>query len=409
MNPTCLPLTLLFLLAEPDAGSAASVPAPISNDTYVMTLAGTPVGTVRLTLTGRAGGGFEFEYESQTFVKRVTAVVRNHAQARLQLSDKKVVEHVAAESREGAALVRTVSGATREGVLRLTVAKGRSLLPGEAKQALPVSLAFAELGNVQKCVPALDETSGEVGTVCGMRAGDEAKGTLLGQPFVARLSGRRLEKLELPEQHAAFLRTDKPPTSFDPPDLMAGGIVGDGLRGLEESDAVRITIKAGKPLDLPASGNQAVSRLADGVVVGWTRVPILDEAPWKAARDIAEIVYDSIPDKRPGPNERLPRRVLREGRGACVAHTESFLALAKARKLASRRALGLVAADGFFWPHEWVQVQIRGAWYDVDPTEGAAPALSARVLFAAGEKADEKVAARLVELVRTGKVAVEAR
>jgi hypothetical protein len=376
-----------------------------------MTLAGTAVGTVRLTLAGRAGGGFELEYESQTFVRRSPVVVRNHSLARLQLTDQKVVEHVAAESREGAALVRTVSGATREGVLRLTIAKGRSLVPAEARQALPASLALAELGPKRRCLPALDETSGEVGTVCGTRAGDEARGTLLGQPFVARLSGQRLERLDLPEQHAAFVRTDSPPTSFDPPDLLAGGVVGDGLRGLEESDGLRLGLRVGKPLDLPSAGNQAVARRPDGAEVVWTRVPspVQDEGLWRASREIAEIVYDAIPDKRPGPHERLPRRVLREGRGACVAHTETFLALAKARKVAARRALGLVAADGLFWPHEWAQVQIRGAWYDVDPIEGAAPALSARILFAVGEQADEKAAARLVELVRTARIAVEGR
>ncbi|MGC4117745.1 MAG: transglutaminase family protein [Myxococcales bacterium] len=412
MSLTCLPLslTLLVMLADPDAGGTAVLP-PVADDLYVMSIAGTPVGTVRLTLRERAGGGFEFEYESQTYVKRLTAIVRNHSQARLQLSPQQVVEHVAAEAREGAALVRTVTGTTREGLLRLTIAKGQSLIPGEAKQALPASLAFAKLGKEKRCVGALDETNGEVGQVCGVRSGEQARGTLLGQPFVARLVGNRLERLDLTEQHASFVRTEQPPTSFDPPDLMAGGIVGDGLRGLEESDAVRVTLKAGKPLDLPAAGNQAVARQPDGVRVDWVRVPapVLDEASWMAAREIAEIVYDAIPDKRPGPHERLPQRVLHEGRGACVAHTESFLALARSRKVPARRALGLVAGNGFFWPHEWVQVQIRGAWYDVDPTEGAAPASSARILFAAGEKVDEKAAEKLVELVRTAKVFVEAR
>lgn len=395
---------LLLSLAAPDAGSAA----PLLDDTYVTTLAGTPVGTVRLTLAARPGG-YELGYESQSYAKRVTAVVRLHSQATLQLDAKKVVEHVSAESREGGALVRTVSGGTRDGVLRLTIAKGRSLVPAEAKQALPASLAFAELGKDRRCIAAVDETSGEVGTVCGTRTGDEAKGTLLGQPFEARLAGTRLEKLALPEQHVAFVRTDHPPDSFDPPDLMAGGLVGDGLRGLEESDALRITVKAGKPLELPSAANQAARRTADGAVVDWTRVPLLDEEAWKASREIAEIVYDAIPDKRPGPHERLPQRVLREGRGACVAHTETFLALARSRKVTARRALGLVAGKGFFWPHEWVQVLIRGAWYDVDPTEAAAPASSARILLAAGEQADEKAAARLVELVKTAKVLVQAR
>lgn len=115
-------------------------------------------------------------------------------------------------------------------------------------------------------------------------------------------------------------------------------------------------------------------------------------------------IYAAIPDKRPAEAERLPHRVLTEGRGGCVAHTVAFISVAQESRIVARRALGLVVAEGRLWAHEWAQVEVKGTWFDVDPTEGMAPAQAPRILFAAGDAADEQAAARVAEVVRVAKI-----
>lgn len=383
----------------------AAAPA---EDAYVMSLGGVPVGVVRLSLA-ETPSGLALSYRSETHVRRVSVVTHNGAQATLRLAPDKTVEAIEAEVREGAAIVRKVSGATREGVLRITVSRGEALRHVEARRALPSSLAFRALGRSHACLAVVEETTGEAGKLCGTRLGDLAEGTLLDQPFTARLSGDRLERLDLPDQHASFERTDAPPASFDPPDLDAAGAFAFGLRGREEgAGPLEFVLRGAGPQDLPSSANQSATRTPGGARVRWdAAAPAKPDGGWSRAKAIAREVYDAIPDKRPGPDERVPAKVLAEGRGGCVAHTAAFLAAAAKQGVKARRALGLVAADGRLWPHEWVQVEQAGAWYDVDPTEGAAPARAARLLFAAGEAADERAALRLVELVRRAKFRVE--
>jgi hypothetical protein len=374
---------------------AASATDPV---VYLMSYGGTPVGTVQLRLDREAG---RFVYQSETYVRRGSTLTRNHSQARLALSSKGVVESLAAETFEGEALVRTVKATRRGEALAVSIAEAsHKMVETEVKGAMASSLVFASFGQEPSCFPVLDETSGETGEACGVRAGDEVRGTLLSHPFVAQMSGQVLQRLELPDQRTAFALTSNRPTAFAPPDLLGGSVPAEGLAALSDPRELTLLLVAGRPLDLPVSANQAAQKSADGASVRWERSRIA-EGRLEAARAISQRVYESIPDKRPGPYERQAARALAEGRGACVAHTEAFLAAAGRSGVLARRALGLVADEGRFWPHEWAQVQIDGAWHDVDPTEGTAPARTPRILFAAGEQADERAAAGLAETVRS--------
>ncbi|MFN7135606.1 MAG: hypothetical protein ACK4N5_26275, partial [Myxococcales bacterium] len=86
---------------------AALAATPFSQD-YVMSLAGVPVGRVRLALEPRDGGA-TLHYESETLVRRGPVVTRNDAASRLQLSAAGAVAALAATRREGAVVVRAVS------------------------------------------------------------------------------------------------------------------------------------------------------------------------------------------------------------------------------------------------------------------------------------------------------------
>ncbi|MBI5547638.1 MAG: transglutaminase family protein [Deltaproteobacteria bacterium] len=370
-----------------------------------MRLGGISVGTVHTFLAEREGGA-DFEYSSQTYLRRGDVTTRNHAQARVRLGPERVVETLTAEVFEGEALVRTVT-VGRGTVEIISHAHGNRPEKRKCEQVRPSSLAFAAMGPSRTCVPVIEETTGEVGTACGLRTADEVRGTLLGQAFTARMSGKRLERLELPEQGVCFERAENPPVSYAPPDLLGEGIAVEGLADAAEQSRLAFRIRAGRPLDLPSNANQSAQRTADGSLVHWLRRAGSPAQGWVAAKELAERVFEAIPDKRPGPFERIAERVLKEGRGACVAHTEAFLSMAKAGGLKARRTLGLVASEGRLWGHEWVQVEFEGAWYDVDATEGAAPAEAARIAIAVGERADEKAAAQLADLLKTAKVSLE--
>jgi hypothetical protein len=383
------PVLLVLLAAAPPG------------ETFVMKIAGTPVGSVHLALSERPDGS-SLEYSSTTYVRRGSARTRNSATARLELATNRSIRSLTAERFEAGARVRASSG-RRQGEflsLRVELADGSARTSQAGAAAIPSSLAFAALGPERRCIPVVDETMGEAGEACGERHGDAVQGTLLGESFAARLAGSRLEHLELPGQRTTFDRTDEPPERADPGDLFAGPVVAvQGLAGAEEAQALWLTMRSSPPVSLPSSAGQGVQPVDGGVRVRWERAAPGQSPAWDRAVELAQKVDESLPDKRPGAFERLPERALKEGRGSCVAHSEAFVWLARRQGLAARRALGLVAAEGKLWPHAWAQVEIAGRWYDVDPSEGEAPARAVRVLFAAGDAADEHAFGRLAALV----------
>jgi hypothetical protein len=346
------------------------------------------VGTVRLSLVP-VEGGFALTYSSETWVRRGPARTHNSSHAALQLEADRSIRTLEAE--------RFESGIRTHGL--------RRDLAGLVPKAWPSSLALAQLGAERRCVPVVEETTGRSGEACGERTGAELRGTLLGERYLARFEGERLERLELPEQRVSFERTAAAPVSIDPPDLFSAGARAEGLEGLEESGALTLAVQSDTALELPPSESQRVQRREGEVLVTWQRIQGTSAA-WEKAAQLARLVDEKIADKRPGPFERWPERALAEGRGACVAHAEAFIALAGKEGIKARRALGLVAGEGKLWPHAWAQIEIAGRWYDVDPSEAAAPARSVRILFAAGDAADEQAAARLASLMRTIKISV---
>jgi hypothetical protein len=396
-NPRVLAPLLLSVLA-------AAAPR---TDSYVMVLRGSPVGTVKLSRESNADG-LEFTYASDTFVRRGPTVTRNVSRSRLQLAPDGGVRRLNAETLDAGVLVRTVGARVEAGSLELRIVQTGRTRSGRAPlEVLPSSLVFAHFGADRACFPVVDETTGEVGSACGVRAADEVTGTLFEEAFTARMHDDRLEQLVLPGQQVRFEWTNQPPESLRPPDVLGGAVATTGLAELEEAPRLTLLLSGAKPLTLPASAGQSAQPTADGARVQWRQQqPPANDKSWKLARELTAKVDEAIPDKRPGPFERSPERVQAEGRGACVAHTALFLSLAAQRKLPARRVVGLVAAEARFWVHEWPQVQVAGQWYDVDPIEAEAPARAARVAYAVGEAADEGASARLSQLARTLKIAV---
>src|SRR5690606_29572450 len=92
--------------------------------------------------------------------------------------------------------------------------------------------------------------------------------------------------------------------------------------------------------------------------------------PWRKSLRIYQWVYDTIAKE---PLLSIPSAVdvLSSKKGDCNEHTVLFAALARAERIPTRIALGLVWSDdlrGFYY-HAWPEVY-AGAWIPMDPTLG---------------------------------------
>lgn len=88
-------------------------------------------------------------------------------------------------------------------------------------------------------------------------------------------------------------------------------------------------------------------------------------------------------------------QVLESGRGDCNEHTVLYVAMARARGLPARTAVGLVYLDGSFFYHAWPEVWL-GEWVAVDPTFDQAPADAAHIRFVVGGLAQQVEIVRLI-------------
>jgi hypothetical protein len=401
----------------PTLAAALAIPLLATGEAnYQMTLGGEPVGRVRLSLSATPQG-WSFTYESEALIRKGPVVARTAARATASLSPSFTLRALEARRSEGGLSLALVSAVERDGGLDVEVRQAAGVARSQrAPRAFPSSIALLLLSTARPCLPVLEETTGRLGEACAEAFGDEVMGTILGEPFRARLRDGRIERLELPNQRAAFVRVAHAPRLASPPDLFGSPLEGAGPL----SAAAAWALHTGAPLALPASECQSVEPSPDGATVRWRRAapsalePLCPETErdalervarrasgashdaWSAARALTKAVYDRIEVKLPSAIEGSPEGVWQSRRGSCRGHVELFLALARRRGVTSRRALGLLAQDGRFWWHAWVQVRVAGRWYDVDPTEGEAPAVAPRILFAAGDAPVEEAASRLL-------------
>lgn len=384
----------------------------------VMELNGVPVGSVRIGVTEARA----FTWTSETLVRRGPVITRYRTEARGQLAEDFTIERLSTRRLEGEVPVRTVFAARHPRGLLVTDVNRNSQTRYD-ERLVPSSLAVLLLpADERRCIRALDSLTGEAEEVCGQRSGDRVQGTMMGEPFVAELDGGQLRRLELPGQKVVYSRvTELSPTIFAPPDLYGRGFRTSGLMPDASTGPLRIELRlpGAEAFELPTSASQKVEAGEGKVTITWRSSeprqrqtlgkgnPAGDELDrvalkakgrardrWRAARALARHVSEVIVDKRPAAFERSAMEVYEQAQGSCVGHTELYLALAKRLGLPARRAVGLVAHLDRFFAHTWVQVEVNGRWYDVEPTEGEAPARSPRVLLGVGDQ--EEAAGRLL-------------
>jgi transglutaminase-like putative cysteine protease len=111
-------------------------------------------------------------------------------------------------------------------------------------------------------------------------------------------------------------------------------------------------------------------------------------APRARAERIVRHVH-ALLEKRPTISLPSALEVLRTRVGDCNEHTALYVALARARGLPARIAVGLVYLRGAFYYHAWPEVYVedgptRGLWLPVDPTLNQFPADATHIRLARG-------------------------
>jgi len=111
----------------------------------------------------------------------------------------------------------------------------------------------------------------------------------------------------------------------------------------------------------------------------------------EAVQRIDQWVFDAV-EKVPSMGVPSGLEVLRSRRGDCNEHTALFVSLARAAKIPTRIAAGVVYSDritdtGAFYYHAWPEVRLGGSteWVPVDPTFGQVPADATHVKLVEGD------------------------
>jgi hypothetical protein len=107
------------------------------------------------------------------------------------------------------------------------------------------------------------------------------------------------------------------------------------------------------------------------------------EAPWEVARRLERGVYRHIDKKSFGVAFATASEVCRERSGDCSEHAVLLAAVARARGIPSRVAMGLTYVGGIFGGHAWTEVWIDGQWIALDGTNGLGSVDAAHIRFSA--------------------------
>jgi transglutaminase-like putative cysteine protease len=93
---------------------------------------------------------------------------------------------------------------------------------------------------------------------------------------------------------------------------------------------------------------------------------------WVTARQLEKWVYQNLADKNFTTTFASAAEVARNLEGDCTEHAVLLAALARARGIPSRVAIGLVymQRSQTFGYHMWTEVFVHGGWYAVDGTLG---------------------------------------
>lgn len=130
--------------------------------------------------------------------------------------------------------------------------------------------------------------------------------------------------------------------------------------------------------------------------------------PAQVALRLERFVFEAIGQKDYRQAFDSAADALASGRGDCTEHAVLLAALARARGIPARAALGLVYVDGSFLYHMWAEVYVAGRWFGLDATRAAGGTSAAYLKIAHTSLESATAYASLLPVARVaGKLAIE--
>jgi transglutaminase-like putative cysteine protease len=129
----------------------------------------------------------------------------------------------------------------------------------------------------------------------------------------------------------------------------------------------------------------------DDLVRRHARAAAGDETdPWKAAQLMEKWVFENLKKKNFSTLLASAAEVAKDLSGDCTEHAVLLAAMARARGIGSRVAVGLVYAPSLsaFAGHMWTEVEVSGAWFPLDATQGRGRVGADHIKFADSSFAD---------------------
>jgi len=128
----------------------------------------------------------------------------------------------------------------------------------------------------------------------------------------------------------------------------------------------------------------------------------------QAARRLERFVFETIAQKDYRQAFDSAVDALTSGRGDCTEHAVLLTALARARGIPARAAIGLVYVEGKFLYHMWTEVYVADRWFGLDATRAAGGISGAYLKIAYTSLESTTAYASLLPVARVaGKLSIE--
>jgi hypothetical protein len=130
--------------------------------------------------------------------------------------------------------------------------------------------------------------------------------------------------------------------------------------------------------------------------------------PWQTALALERFVYEAMADKSYTQAFDSAAAALASGRGDCTEHAVLLAALARAKGIPARAAIGLVYVEQKFLYHMWTEVHLAGQWIGLDATRARQGTSGAYLTLAHTSLETASAYASLLPVARVaGKLAIE--
>ncbi len=124
------------------------------------------------------------------------------------------------------------------------------------------------------------------------------------------------------------------------------------------------------PSDDDRKSNNLIQSDYPAIVSKAREVADKETEPWQAAVALEQAVHNTITLKGYSQALATAAEVIDSGEGDCTEHAMLLAALARARGIPARVAIGLVYKDQAFYYHMWTEMHVGDQWIPLDATLG---------------------------------------